>query len=75
MTNYLIGDEVAQVGGTPTPGTGSELVRYDYPWALRIGSPTNGSGTPVLVDTQALVPKPGRALLTAIGGQWKWRTS
>ena len=53
MATYLIGDEVVQVGGTPTPGTGSELVRYDYPWVLRIGSLTNGSGTPVLVDTQA----------------------
>ncbi len=53
MTTYLIGDQIAQVYGTPTPDTGSSLVRYDYPWALRIGSQTSGSGTPVEVDTQA----------------------
>jgi hypothetical protein len=56
LTSYLVGDEIEHSGGSPAaqpPGSGTTLVRYDYPWALRIGSLTSGSGTPVRADTQA----------------------
>lgn len=56
ITTYLIGDEIGHSGGSPAaqpPGNGTTLVRYNYPWALRIGSQTSGSGTPVQADTQA----------------------
>lgn len=56
MTSYLIGDEIGHSGGSPAaqpPGNGTTLVRHNYPWALRIGSQTSGSGTPVRADTQA----------------------
>jgi len=31
---------------------GTTKVRHNYPWALRIGSQSSGSGTPVRADTQ-----------------------
>ncbi len=57
MSTSLINDGIGHVGGTPaaeppqSPLTSTE-VRYDYPWALRVGSQTGGSGTPVGVDHQ-----------------------
>ncbi len=57
MTGSIVGDQIAHVGGTPpaqnhqTP-LGTTKIRHNYPWALRVGTQTFGSGTPVRVDTQ-----------------------
>jgi hypothetical protein len=58
MSSYLINDDIITAGNvTPasevpqTPLT-TTAVHHDYPWALRVGSQTLGSGTPVRVDSQ-----------------------
>jgi hypothetical protein len=57
MTTSLIDDGIGHVGGSPAaktpqnPLTTTEI-RYDYPWALRVGSQTSAKGTPVRVDYQ-----------------------
>jgi len=57
LMSSLVNDQIAHAGGSPaaetpqTPLTTTEI-RYDYPWALRVGSQTSGSGTPVGVDNQ-----------------------
>ncbi|HEX5431005.1 MAG TPA: hypothetical protein VFW83_03500 [Bryobacteraceae bacterium] len=57
IPSYLVDDSIGHTGGTPaaeppqTPLT-TLKIRHDYPWALRVGSKTSGSGTPVRVDTQ-----------------------
>lgn len=57
MTGSIVGDQIAHIGGTPSaqnPQTplSTTKIRHDYPWALRVGSQTFGSGTPVRADTQ-----------------------
>jgi hypothetical protein len=58
MSTYLIGDEVASAGNQypppmiPQMPLTTTVVHYDYPWALRVGSQTSGSGSPVRVDHQ-----------------------
>jgi hypothetical protein len=58
MSSYLINDDIITAGNvTPasevpqTPLT-TTAVHHDYPRALRVGSQTLGSGTPVRVDSQ-----------------------
>ncbi|MGH9558400.1 MAG: hypothetical protein ACRD30_04105, partial [Bryobacteraceae bacterium] len=57
LTSYLVGDLIFHAGGSPTPEPPqtpltSSAIRHDYPWAIRVGSQTSGSGTPVRADTQ-----------------------
>lgn len=58
LTSYLVIDFMAHIGGTPatqnpgSPTLGTVKVRHNYPYAIRGGSQSFGSGTPVRVDTQ-----------------------
>jgi hypothetical protein len=59
LSSYLVGDIVAMAGSglTPSPQIpqsplGTHKVMNDYPWTIRVGSQSIGSGTLVRLDRQ-----------------------
>lgn len=57
LTGHSVGDMIAHAGGTPAAEApqsplATTAIRHDSPWAVRVGSQSIGSGTPVRVDTQ-----------------------